>query len=90
MTVPAWLQGLAIASLILGFGSAILIGIDVSRRPQHMAIMNAVWPITALYLGPIVVWWYWTLGRAMPRGSAADHHEHQQKRPFRKAMIVEA
>jgi len=55
MTVPAWLQGLAIVSLILGFGSAVAIGIDLSRRPQHMAIMNAVWPITALYFGPTAV-----------------------------------
>jgi hypothetical protein len=90
MTVPAWLQGLAIASLILGFGSAVVIGIDLLRRPQHMAIMNAVWPITALYFGPIAVWWYWTLGRAMPRGSSADHHMHRQKRPFWQTIIVEA
>jgi hypothetical protein len=89
MTVPVWLQGLAIASLILGFGSAVVIGIDLSRRPQPMAIMNAVWPITALYFGPIAVWWYWTLGRAMPsRGSA--HHEHRRKRPFWQTIIVEA
>jgi hypothetical protein len=41
MNAPAWLQRLAIASLILGFGSAVVIGIDVFRRPQPMAIMNA-------------------------------------------------
>lgn len=53
--MPAWLAGLAIASLTLGFGSAVAIGIDLFRHPQRMAIMNAVWPITALYFGPIAV-----------------------------------
>jgi hypothetical protein len=89
MTVPTWLAGLAIASLILGFGSALVIGIDLSRRPQPMAIMNAVWPITALYFGPVAVWWYWTLSRAMPREGSA-HHEHQPKRAFWQTIIVEA
>jgi hypothetical protein len=54
-----------------------------------MAIMNAVWPITALYFGPIAVWWYWTLSRAMPRGTSA-HHGHRPERPFWQTIIVEA
>jgi hypothetical protein len=32
---------------------------------QHMAIMNAVWPITALYFGPVAVWFYARRGRHM-------------------------
>ena len=37
-----------------------------------MAVMNAVWPITALYLGPLAVFSYWRLARAdgTPRGLA--------------------
>jgi Domain of unknown function (DUF4396) len=89
MTVPAWLHGLAIASLIVAFGSALVIGVDLSRRPQPMAIMNAVWPITALYLGPVAVWWYWTLTRVTP-GEHSAHHMHHPKRPFWKTIIVEA
>jgi Domain of unknown function (DUF4396) len=76
MTAPAWLQALAVASLILGFASAVVIDVDLLRWPQPMAIMNAVWPITALYFGPVAVLWYWTLNRP--------------KRPFRQTIIVEA
>lgn len=32
--------------------------IVVAGHRQRMAIMNAVWPITALYLGPLAVWAY--------------------------------
>jgi hypothetical protein len=74
-----WFNDLAIASLTIGFVCAAIIGVDLIRRPQSMAIMNAVWPITALYLGPIALWWYLTLGRA------SSHN-----RPFWKSIIVEA
>jgi hypothetical protein len=40
--VPAWFHVLAIASLALGAGCALLTAIDVSRHPQHMWIMNVV------------------------------------------------
>lgn len=30
---------------------------------QHMWIMNIVWPVTALYAGPLALWSYFTLGR---------------------------
>ncbi len=40
---------------------------------QHMAIMNLVWPITALYLGPIAVWGYLARGRRMSRRWAHEH-----------------
>lgn len=45
--IPAWLHDLSVAYLALGFACAVLIGADELRHPQHMGIMNAVWPITA-------------------------------------------
>jgi hypothetical protein len=45
-----------------------------------MWIMNLVWPITALYFGPVAVRWYRTLGRGA-------HGAHAQ--PFWKTVIVE-
>jgi hypothetical protein len=77
--IPVWLNVLGIASLAIAFACAAVLWVDVVRRPQPMAIMNVVWPITALYLGPIAVWWYWTLAR--PRMS---------RLPFWKSIIVEA
>ena len=56
--VPAWLNALAVASLIVAALCAALVVIDLVRFPQPMAIMNWVWPITALYGGPLAVWVY--------------------------------
>jgi hypothetical protein len=47
--IPAWLHDISIAYLVAGFVCAAVIGIDVTRHPQRMAIMNLVWPITALF-----------------------------------------
>ena len=47
-------------ALGVGFTSAavILWDILVRGRRQSMAVMNWVWPITALYWGPVAVWGY--------------------------------
>jgi hypothetical protein len=79
--IPLWLNVLGIASLAIAFACAAVLWVDVVRRPQPMAIMNVVWPITALYLGPIAVWWYWTLARPP---------SVQDPMPFWKSIIVEA
>ena len=54
-------------SLALGFVSAGIIAIDIALgRHQMMAVMNLVWPITALYSGPLGLAAYFFVGRAMP------------------------
>lgn len=40
---------------------------SVIRNPQHMAVMNVVWPVTALYGGPLALWAYHTIGLANAR-----------------------
>jgi len=45
---------------------------------QRMAIMNAVWPITALYLGPLALWGYRRRERLDQRVPA----EHEQPAGF--------
>ena len=42
----------------------IVLGDILAGHRQKMAIMNMVWPITALYFGPIGLWAYWIMGRA--------------------------
>jgi hypothetical protein len=66
----AWISiGIAIAS-------ALIILIDEARHPQSMAVMNAVWPVTALYLSGFGLWWYFSTGRKMARDSSGGKMGH--------------
>lgn len=66
--IPEWLRILALVSLWLAFLCACAIVIDIANgRPQKMGVMNFVWPITALYLGPLALWAYWRMGRPSSR-----------------------
>lgn len=47
--IPLWLHGLSIASLVIAGVCAVVISLDEARRPQKMAVMNVVWPLTALF-----------------------------------------
>ena len=69
-TIPAWLEVLSWDWLILAGATALGIGIDIARgRRQPMRIMEAVWPVTALYFGPAVLAFYGRFGRASTGGS---------------------
>lgn len=57
------LNDIAIFWIIVGLISAIILIFDVIKHPQQMKIMNAVWPINALWGGPLILWAYFTLGR---------------------------
>lgn len=56
--------------------------VAVVRHPQQMAVMNWVWPITALYFGPVAVFAYNKLGReaslSMQRSMQISMHETEQ------------
>lgn len=69
---------IAVVSLAVAFACAAIIAFDMTRHPQKMAVMVPVWPITALYLGPVAVWAYWTMGRPSPDGSQGDKRFWQQ------------
>jgi len=60
-----WYHWLSWTMLALGFASALAILVDelVLGNRQHMAVMNLVHPVTALYWGPVWVWAYFTRGR---------------------------
>ncbi len=52
LTVIAWVAlGVAFAS-----AAAILFDIFIRGNRERMAVMNWVWPITALYWGPVALW----------------------------------
>lgn len=61
--MPTWLTVLSTVSLLLAAGCAAWIALDVRRHPQHMAVMNVVWPVTALFGGLVAVWFYRRHGR---------------------------
>jgi hypothetical protein len=96
-SIPGWLARIAPISLALAALCAMAIAIDIlARRRQVMPVMNLVWPITALYLGPIGLWAYWTMGRpdALPKPHAGmpgmDHATavHARSKPFWQSVFV--
>ncbi len=85
--VPQWLETLSTASLIIAGICALVIAFHVARHPQHMWIMNLVWPITALYFGPIALWAYFRWAPsgakgAMMHSGMPGHEHHATERPF--------
>ena len=73
--------------LSICFACAGVIGYDiaVSRRRQPMGVMNAVYPITALYFGPLALAFYWRWARAARRPASAPASVSRESVP-RPAM----
>jgi len=82
--VPDWLIALSWISLGLGFLSALIIIADVLRHPQHMWIMNIVWPVCALFGSLLAVWLYYRYGRLAMHERAAPAMEKGEEPPHRK------
>lgn len=61
--IPQWLVLLSYGSLALGFLSSAWIIIALKRKPAHMAIMNLVWPLCALFGHVLVLWFFFRHGR---------------------------
>lgn len=62
--MPHLLSTFAALSLLLAAACSLTIGIDLlAGHRQRMWIMNIVWPVTALYSGPLGVWAYYRFGR---------------------------
>jgi hypothetical protein len=76
---PDWLTILAWISLAGGFLSAGAIVGDIYGRGmrQPMRVMEAVWPITGLYLGPAGWFAYGRLGRPTPSRDAEAGGEEE-------------
>jgi hypothetical protein len=83
LTIVSW------ASVILGLGTAAAIAVDLTRHHQPMKIMNAVWPITGLYL-PVAGWWLYAdmavrKSMDMPVDMSLSRHSNK---PFWKSVFV--
>ena len=63
-------------SLAIGCLSAAVIVIDEFRRPQKMAVMNVVWPISALYFSLFALWAYYRIGRESVKHGQVNGMSH--------------
>ncbi|MGE0811751.1 MAG: DUF4396 domain-containing protein [Vicinamibacterales bacterium] len=74
MTVPArWLFVVASLSLAAAVLSTLVVAVDIAGgRRQRMWIMNVVWPLTALWSGPLGLYAYFTVGRAPAAGGRRE------------------
>jgi hypothetical protein len=88
---PAWLTLLSWAALAGGVASAAVVVVDIYGRGfrQRMVVMEAVWPITGLYLGPVAVWGYRRFGRPSSARWLRDHGvDHPPDKPHWAAVAV--
>jgi hypothetical protein len=91
-----WLAYLSWASLAVGFACAGVIVLDILMgHPQHMGIMNVVWPITALYSGPLGLLAEYRLGRQSTRHRVHLAREWGEeppgkRKPFWRQLAVAA
>jgi len=94
--VTDWLTILAFGSLTTAGLCALIITTDILiGHRQHMWIMNVVWPITALYSGPIGLLAYFRIGRlsthqAMQKTQQHDRSSTAQSKPFWQSVGLAA
>jgi Domain of unknown function (DUF4396) len=94
--MPEWLNVFAVVSLIVAGISFLIIVWDLfAGHPQMMWIMNIVWPITALYAGPLAVIAYFKAGRlstnqSVGRAKARGKRNPGKEKPFWQIVGVGA
>lgn len=81
--MPHWLTVASWVGVGLGIACALLVTADLLfQSVQPMWIMNVVWPLTALWSGPVGAWAYFRYGRSEARTPIA-HPEDARREPRR-------
>ncbi len=82
---PMWMDDLAWMAIIICLLCAALILLDIASGARHkMPVMNWVWPLTALYLGPVAILWH-------HRSSRRQHSDMEGRdKPFWKKVFTGA
>lgn len=88
--IPSWLHLLAIFSLALGFICAAIILIDVLRDPQHMWIMNVVWPVTALFASVLALAGYYAYGKLATKRQVMEAKARGEEMPSKRQTPLAA
>jgi Domain of unknown function (DUF4396) len=82
---PHWLTETAIVFLaVSGLSSIVITGAILFGQQQKMMIMNFVWPLTALWSGPLGLYFFWTLGRRR-RG---DEKQRKGEKRFWQTVLI--
>lgn len=68
--LPIWLTVVSSLSITIAVGCALWTAFDITRRPQKMAVMNIVWPVTMLFGS--VVWLVFYLRRGRSGSGESD------------------
>jgi len=92
MDFPLWTSLLGWFLVCIAVGCAILVTIDVSVRPQKMAVMNVVWPVVMLFGSVLWAWFYWRYARAPRRTASAPDEsevEDESPHPFPLAVAID-
>lgn len=77
-----WLTILARISLVLAACSSLVILVDILfGHKQHMWIMNVVWPLTALWSGPLGLYYYFKVGRKSTHQQMMQSEKNHGKMP---------
>jgi hypothetical protein len=86
---PHWFELVAWAALALGFASALAIAADIFLlgNRQHLAIMNLVFPLTALYMGPLALKLYLPHRRRKSHVQMAAMMEREARDSWRQAAL---
>jgi hypothetical protein len=71
-----------------GIGCAAVVAVHAWRHPQHMWIMDIVWPVTALYSGPLGLAAYWRFGRLSTREAFAAARRRQSEPPSQRKSLT--
>ncbi|HEV8044026.1 MAG TPA: DUF4396 domain-containing protein [Rubrobacter sp.] len=79
--IPGWLTAVSwvFVGLALLCAAAILYDVYGRGYRQRTGVMNLVWPITALYLGPLALWIYNQWGRPRSEKWQNEHRSAPEK-----------
>ncbi len=92
--ISTWLTIVSQLSLVLAAVCCVWIVFDLmAGHKQHMWIMNLVWPITALWAGPLALWAYYRIGRTATHQQMLPADQRGQmpagrRRPFWQSVAV--
>lgn len=94
--MPTWLVLTSTIWLVAAVLSAAAIAVHILRgHKQHMWIMNIVWPLTALWAGPIGLYYYFTVGtlsahERMEKAKQEGRTPEAKQKPFRQVAGIAA
>lgn len=77
MDTSSVLHFISVFFVVAGITSALLLALEVRRRPQSMKIMNSVWVLTGLWGNVFALWAYFSFGRE--RGNMKDGADENMK-----------